>query len=63
MLVQATTPAKIWEWNTTDKVWQLIAQLGQGGTGFTWDGTYLTTNDPMPPDPIPQADVVGAQTL
>lgn len=60
MLVQATTPAKVWYWNGT--VWSLQDQLGAGSIGFTWDGTYLTTNESMPPVPISPA-VDGAQTL
>jgi hypothetical protein len=60
MLVQATTPAKIWTWNAADKVWQLTVQVGEGGVGFTWDGTYLTTNAPMPPA---QPETTGTQTL
>ena len=51
MLVQATTPAKIWTWDAEQKVWSLTVQDGVGGIGFTWDGTYLTTGDPMPPAP------------
>lgn len=62
MLVQATTPAKIWVWNDVDKIWQLEVQEGAGGIGFTWDGTYLNTNDPMPPVPNGGA-IEGAQTL
>jgi len=60
MLVQATTPAKVWNWTGTE--WVLQDELGAGGVGFTWDGTYLTTSDPMPPPPI-QSAVNGAQTL
>lgn len=62
MLVQADTPAKVWVWNTTDKVWALEVQMGLGQIGFTWDGTYLTTDQPEPPPPV-QAEVTGAQTL
>ena len=62
MLVQATTPAKVWVWDATGEVWTIEAQEGQGQIGFTWDGTYLTTNDPMPAPP-PQPTVDGAQTL
>lgn len=60
MLVQATTPTKVWAWNSTTKVWELVEQMGEGQIGFTWDGTYLTTNQP---EPAPQAEVTGAQTL
>jgi len=47
MLVQATTPAKNWVYNQSDNQWQLSV-AGAGGIGFTWDGTYLTTNQPEP---------------
>lgn len=60
MLVQATTLAKVWNWTGT--AWVLQDELGAGGVGYTWDGTYLTTNEPMPPDPV-QPAVEGAQTL
>lgn len=63
MLVQATTLAKVWVWNATDKVWSLEVQEGQGQIGFTWDGTYLTTNEPEPAPPKDQPTVGGAQTL
>lgn len=62
MLVQATTLAKVWSWNETEKVYQLVVEEGQGQIGFTWDGTYLTTNQPAPPIPEPTT-VSGAQTL
>lgn len=61
MLVQDTTPAKNWAWNTVTKVWELVV-YGLGSTGFTWDGTYLITNEPEPP-PIVDPVVTGAQTL
>ncbi len=60
MLVQATTPAKVWNWTGTE--WVLQDQLGAGGVGFTWDGVALTTNEPMPAPPV-QPAVDGAQTL
>ena len=63
MLVQATTPAKTWAWNTETKVWELIVQEGHGQIGFTWDGTFLTTNEPQPAPPPPQPVVDGAQTV
>jgi len=54
MLVQATTPALVWvavkvDNKITDYVLEEI--VGQGGIGFTWDGTVLTTNQPKPPIP------------
>jgi len=42
MLVQETTPAKIWQ------AAELVVVMGVGGIGFTWDGTYLITNEPQP---------------
>lgn len=48
MLVQSDTPAKIWAWDEANKTWDLIVRNGVGGIGFVWDGTYLTTNEPMP---------------
>lgn len=65
MLVQATTPAKVWAWDPVNKIWFLQVVLGQGDIGFTWDGTYLTTNQPTPADPSQgdQPTVTGAQTL
>lgn len=68
MLVQATTPAKTWVWDDVAKVWALEVS-GEGQIGFTWDGTYLTTNEPMPADPanppVPnqQPTTTGAQVL
>jgi hypothetical protein len=49
MLVQATTPAKNWVLNetVTPNVYQLEVS-GIGQIGYTWDGTYLTTNEAQP---------------
>lgn len=50
-LVQATTPAMVWQPVYTDKVitdWALVEVMGVGTIGFTWDGTVVTTNDPKP---------------
>ena len=51
MLVQATTPAMIWELNSDKTAYVLVEQLGAGEIGFTWDGTVLTTNQPQPTQP------------
>lgn len=62
MLVQATTPAKVWEWDLATETWSLGIEMGEGQIGFSWDGTYLITNQVQPtvaPQPISQ----GAQTL
>jgi hypothetical protein len=47
-LIQATTPAVIWVWNDALNDTKLQEQLGQGGVGFTWDGTKCITNQPKP---------------
>jgi hypothetical protein len=49
MLVVDTTPAMVWE-ITTDKppTYVLVEKIGEGGIGFTWNGSVLTTNQPMP---------------
>ena len=60
MLVQAVTPAKTWGWDTQTMTWVLVDDIGDGQIGFTWDGTYLITNEPQPTKP-PTTD--GAQTL
>ena len=62
MLVQATTPAKIWELNQEKTEYVLVIVEGAGDIGFTWDGTYLTTNVPQP-EVLPQPVVEGAQTI
>jgi hypothetical protein len=51
-LIQATTPAMIWQLNPTTKVYELVKQTGVGGIGFTWDGSVLTTNEPQPEPPV-----------
>ncbi len=62
MLVQAATPAKVWGLNPEKTDYILVVVMGVGGIGFTWDGQYLTTNDPYP-GPVVQPNVTGAQTL
>ena len=55
MLVQATTPAMVWQAILTDgKItgWQLVEVIGAGLIGFTWNGTVLTTNEPEPAIPV-----------
>lgn len=59
MLVQATTPAKTWGWDTQTMAWVLEVS-GEGQIGYTWDGTYLITNEPQPTEP---PTTTGAQTL
>ena len=55
-------PAKVWELNPEKTEYVLQVQMGAGQINFTWDGTYLTTNDPEPVFPT-QPAVSGAQTL
>lgn len=66
MLLQETTPAKIWDWNPEEKDYVLVESIGSGGIGFTWDGTFAVTNEPKPELPTPaenQPVVEGTQTL
>ena len=54
-LVQATTPAMIWEPVIVDKKitdYVLTEVLGAGAIGFTWDGTNCITNEPKPAIPV-----------
>jgi hypothetical protein len=52
MLVQETTPSKLWALNKDSNTYELTVLGGYGGIGFTWDGTYLTTNQPQPQPPM-----------
>ena len=63
MLVQATTLAQVWELNLEKTEYVLQVQMGAGQINFTWDGTYLTTNEPKPAIPLPPPVPNGAQTL
>ena len=51
-LVQATTPAMIWQLNTDKTDYVLTEVMGAGNIGFTWDGTVCTTNEPKPTVPV-----------
>lgn len=59
MLVKSTTPAMIWQLNTsaTPNVYELVEVVGAGAIGFTWNGTVLTTNQPQPT--IPSANTAN----
>jgi hypothetical protein len=47
MLIQATTPAMVWESdNTVPSSWVLVEVIGAGDIGFIWNGSVLTTNQP-----------------
>jgi hypothetical protein len=59
-LVQSTTPAYIWVLNSDKTAYVLTEVIGQGGIGFTWDGTAVTTNDPQPAPPT-QPTTTGTQ--
>ena len=48
MLVQETTPTKIWQLNSGKTDYVLVDSVGNADIGFTWDGTYCTTNEPKP---------------
>lgn len=54
MLIQATTPTKIWELVEQDYV--LVGSIGNADIGFTWDGTYCITNEPKPEAPTPASN-------
>jgi len=49
MLVQKDTPAKTWQ--LTGDQYELVVTMGVGSIYFTWDGTYLITNEPQPEPP------------
>jgi hypothetical protein len=57
MLMNAQTPARIWEINTDQNSYSLKVVNGVGQIGFTWDGSYLTTNEPMPVIHVPTTPV------
>ena len=48
MLVQATTPALMWVLNADKTDYVLEEIVGQGGIGFTWNGSVVITNQPKP---------------
>lgn len=60
-LVQATTPAMVWELNVDKTDYVLTEQVGAGSIGFTWDGTNCITNEPKPAIPV-QPVTTGTQT-
>jgi hypothetical protein len=67
MLVQETTPTKIWGFNTQQAEYVLVDSVGDADIGFTWDGTVATTNQPKPEiNTTPsenQPQTQGTQTL
>lgn len=48
VLVQATTPTKIWWINAEQTEFVLTDSVGDATIGFTWDGSVATTNEPKP---------------
>ena len=61
MLVQATTPAMVWELSSDKTNYVLTEVIGAGATEFTWDGSVLITNEPQPA-PIKQPVTNGLAT-
>ena len=53
MLVQSTTPTKVWELNEQQTEYVLTDSIGNADIGFTWNGTVATTNEPQPVAPQP----------
>jgi hypothetical protein len=62
MLVLSTTPTKIWVLNAEKTEFVLTESIGDATIGFTWDGTFATTNEPKPEIPV-QPVVSGTQDL
>lgn len=60
MLIQATTPTKIWD--LVDSQYVLVDSVGDASIGFTWNGSVATTNEPKPEIPV-QPSSSGTQTL
>lgn len=48
MLIQATTPAMVWQLNADKTDWVLTKVIGSGAIGFSWDGSVVTTNQLKP---------------
>lgn len=48
MLLQETTPSKIWGINSNRTDYEMIDSVGDGSIGFTWNGTHLITNEIKP---------------
>ena len=65
MLISATTPAMIWEYNNTVKppIFELVEVIGKGDIGFIWNGTVLTTNEPQPSLPVALPDQPSSNGL
>jgi len=64
MLAKATTLTKTWVLNADSTEYILVNSIGDGDTGWTWDGTYLTTNLPQPTvEPLQTQPITGLQTV
>jgi hypothetical protein len=65
LLIQATTPAMVWDLDTTTDPSSFVLKehIGVGNIGFTWDGTILTTNQPQPQLPTPSANQPNSSGL
>jgi hypothetical protein len=61
MLVQATTPAMVWELSSDKTNYVLVEVVGAGDIGFTWNGSVLTTSQPQPA-PVIQPTTSGTKT-
>ena len=48
MLVQETTPTKVWTLNADKTEYVLTDSIGDASIGFTWDGEFATTNQSKP---------------
>lgn len=48
MLIQATTPTKVWALNAEKTDYVLTDSVGNADIGFTWDGIVATTNEQQP---------------
>lgn len=51
MLVQSTTPTKIWALNEDKTDFVLTESIGDGAIGFTYDGQFCVTNQEKPEPP------------
>ena len=56
MFIQEVTPTKIWELSSEIQDYVLIDSIGDADIGFTWDGSFATTNQPKPEKPTPAED-------
>ena len=51
MLVQATTPTKIWDVDSAVKDYVLVDSVGNANIGFTYNGSFCSTNEQKPDAP------------